>query len=317
VTRVRPAAWGVGVRPATDDDLPVCGEIWRDALNDYMARLGEPPVGEDLAPIGRLHAHLRATDPDGFWVAARDRHVIGFAASVARGRVRFLSMLFVRPGEQGAGVGPMLLERVLPLDEGGIRATATDSAQPIANALYARLGVVPRLPLLSMVGRPTDWTALPGLPDGVEAVTFESIAAGPPEGPGQAELATAVDALDRDAVGFEHPADHAFLRREGRQGFLYRGPDNEPLGYGYTSKVGRVGPVAVADAALTASVLGHLLGAIEPRGAWAVWVPGAAGPAVSALLAAGMRLEGFPVLLCWDRPFADFERYLPISPGLL
>jgi hypothetical protein len=38
---------------------------------------------------------------------------------------------------------------------------------------------------------------------------------------------------------------------------------------------------------------------------------------VTALLEAGLRLEGFPVLLCWDRPFADLARYLPISPGLL
>ena len=37
----------------------------------------------------------------------------------------------------------------------------------------------------------------------------------------------------------------------------------------------------------------------------------------SPLLRAGFRIDGFPVLLCWDRPFADFARYLPISPGLL
>jgi len=36
-----------------------------------------------------------------------------------------------------------------------------------------------------------------------------------------------------------------------------------------------------------------------------------------ATLQAGFRLEAFPVLLCWDRPFGDFTRYLPISPGLL
>jgi hypothetical protein len=34
-------------------------------------------------------------------------------------------------------------------------------------------------------------------------------------------------------------------------------------------------------------------------------------------LRAGFRMESFPLLLCWDRPFADFSRYLPISPGLL
>ena len=39
--------------------------------------------------------------------------------------------------------------------------------------------------------------------------------------------------------------------------------------------------------------------------------------AVVPALQAGLRLEPFPILLCWDQPFADFERYLPISPGLL
>ena len=33
------------------------------------------------------------------------------------------------------------------------------------------------------------------------------------------------------------------------------------------------------------------------------------------LLEAGLRLEPFPILLCWDRPSTDFSRYLPISPG--
>jgi hypothetical protein len=63
--------------------------------------------------------------------------------------------------------------------------------------------------------------------------------------------------------------------------------------------------------------LGHLLRAVPARGAQAVWVPGDAASAVGTLLRAGLRFEDFPILLGWDRPFADFGRYLPISPGLL
>jgi hypothetical protein len=48
-----------------------------------------------------------------------------------------------------------------------------------------------------------------------------------------------------------------------------------------------------------------------------MWVPGTAGEAIVPLLRAGFRFDGFPVLLCWDRPFADFARYIPASPGLL
>ena len=63
--------------------------------------------------------------------------------------------------------------------------------------------------------------------------------------------------------------------------------------------------------------MSHLLRAVEPRGAQALWLPGAAGPVIELLLRAGLRFEDFPILLGWNRPFADFSRYLPISPGLL
>jgi hypothetical protein len=36
-----------------------------------------------------------------------------------------------------------------------------------------------------------------------------------------------------------------------------------------------------------------------------------------ALLRSGLRIEGFPALLCWTRPFGHFESYLPASLALL
>jgi GNAT superfamily N-acetyltransferase len=301
---------GVQFRPARADDLRACWEIWRDGINDYMHRLNLPLIPAEAGSVVRLHEHLRATDPDRFVVATRrgedgGERVIGFTSAVRRGNVWFLSMLFVRPGEQGAGVGRALLARILPTDD-AILATATDTAQPISNALYASCGIMPRMPLFSLVGRPDRGDAFGALPDGVVAEPFE----------GDANSAV-VDAIDREILGFNRPQDLRFAILEGRRGFLYRSRDGAALGYGYASEVGRVGPVAVRDDALLPGVLGHLLTAIEPRGASAVWVPGAAGGAMVPLLRAGFRIEGFPVLLCWTRPFADFSRYLPISPGLL
>ena len=54
--------------------------------------------------------------------------------------------------------------------------------------------------------------------------------------------------LDRELLGVAHPVDHRFLRSESRRGWLYRGPDGAPVGYGYAGEAGRVGPVAVRDA---------------------------------------------------------------------
>jgi GNAT superfamily N-acetyltransferase len=309
VTKAANPARDVGVhfRAARADDLYACFEIWRDGINEYMARLNLPQIPAEPGSIVRLHEHLRATDPDRFVVATRqgedDREqVIGFTSAVRRDDVWFLSMLFVRPGEQGAGLGRALLARILPADEATL-ATATDTAQPIANALYAGLGIVPRMPLFSLVGRPDGDAAFGPLPKGVVADEFGA-------------LPRAIEAIDREVLGFAHPQDHRFVGLEGRRGFVYR-RDGRVLGYGYASEVGRVGPVAVRDESLLPAVLGHLLTAIVPRGASAVWVPGDAGGAIVPLLRAGFRIEGFPVLLCWTRPFADFSRYLPISPGLL
>ncbi len=75
--------------------------------------------------------------------------------------------------------------------------------------------------------------------------------------------------------------------------------------------------MALLDETLTAPVLGHLMTVIRPRGATSAWVPGANDRAMVALLRAGLRIEGFPALLCWTRPFAQFDRYLPASLALL
>jgi hypothetical protein len=131
------------------------------------------------------------------------------------------------------------------------------------------------------------------------------------------QLPPAIMEIDRELLGYEHPQDHAYLAREKRIPVLYETGDGQPLGYGYTSRLGRVGPVAVRDARLLPGVLGHLLGIVRPAGAFSVWVPGSADGAVVALLRAGFRLEPFPALHCWDRPSVDVSRYLPITLALL
>lgn len=311
---------GLSYRTVEPHELEICAEIWRLAINDYVGRLNQPLVERENAPVVRLYAHLQSTDPERFLVACRPdpdapagERIVAFASAVVRERLWFLSMCFVLPELQGSGVGRALLDRLAPpADPDTVRGTATDSAQPIANALYASLGIVPRVPLLNLIGLPGRPEAFGELPSGVQAVPFERIATD-----GHEALVGMVDALDLETLGVRHPVDHRYLRTEGRHGFLYQGPDGSPLAYGYAGEAGRVGPVASQDAALVAPILGHLTSEIVPRGAFAMWLPGTADRAVVGALGAGFRLETFPVLLCWDRPLVDLSRYLPISPGLL
>ena len=312
---------GLVHRPVTPEELEACASIWRMAINDYIVRLGQNEMPPELRPVVRLFVHLRSTDPDRFIVATvpdRDgERLIAFASALIRERLWYLSMLFVLPEFQGLGLGRDLLAKVRPRDETMIRAVATDSAQPVSNALYASDGLVPRMPLFSLTGLPQRPEAFGALPSGIVPLAFDEIAEGRPDGQGHRLLVEAIDTLDREVLGVAHPIDHRFLRMESRRGWLYRGPDGAPVGYGYVGEAGRVGPVAVRHADLLGPVLGHLTSAVIPRGAFAIWIGGAADRALVPALQAGFRLDPFPVLLCWDRPFADFSRYLPISPGLL
>jgi GNAT superfamily N-acetyltransferase len=347
---MNPARWAGSVavyyRPPRRAELADCALVWYSAVDDYMRRLGRPLPSPYLDPLMALFDHLLTTDPERFLVAVRQptpgssnarEQVVGFGIAAQRENVWFLSQLYVLPSEQRHGIGHALLSQILPSLPGGsgagetkatatattdlapqdtpgpppglplgVLATCTDSAQPASSGLYARYGMVPRMPVFNLVGTPKTPSVLPPLPSGIEAVPF-----------GRTDPSAAIDAIDREVLGFAHPLDHRHLRASGRTGFLYRASDGDPLGYGYSSEAGRFGPVALLDDTLTAPVLGHLIAAIKPRGATSAWVPGANDRAMVALLRAGLRIEGFPALLGWTRPFGAFDRYLPASLALL
>ena len=160
----------------------------------------------------------------------------GFASASVREGLWFLAMLFVLPGTQARGIGQALMDHaqagtaVLPggpavpgpddaLDSGiHTWGMCTDAVQPISNGLYARRGMVPRIPIWRLFGEVRRWPAVPPLPPSLESVAFESVAATEPDG--ERRLQAILDELDRAVIGAAHPADHGFLRRDGRVGFL-------------------------------------------------------------------------------------------------
>ena len=324
-----------GYRPATIDDLDDCARLWKASIEDYVVPLGQPPLPDDLGPIRRLLAHTLATDPERYWVALDGEDaVVGYSSATLREGLWFLAMLFVRPGLQGRGIGEALMDRAQagrdapaggpavpspddPFDSGiHTWGMCTDAAQPKSNGLYARRGMPPRIPVWRVVGEVRRWAALPSLPSSLEAVPFERLAAGGPDG--ARRLADTVAEIDRTLLGAAHPADHAHLAREGRSGFLVRERSGGRVqGYVYGSGGGRLGPLAALDPDLQPALCGVAIRDTPTFGTVAMWVPGTADRALRALLEAGLRLEGFPGLVCWSRPEHPFERYVPISLALV
>jgi ribosomal protein S18 acetylase RimI-like enzyme len=291
----------------------------------------------ESAEAGEAGVSMQPAEPQGGRAATGHKapggRILGFSVATIRDGLWYLGMLFVLPEAQGRGIGTALLDRAqagcdappggpavpcpgAPLGSGiHTWGMATDTAQPISNALYARRGMTPRLPVWRLVGEPHRWSALPPLPSSLEAVPFEAIAANGHEGPRR--LTEAVNAVDRAVLGITHPADHEYLRRDGRAGFLVREREGRVLGYVYGSGVGRLGPVAAHDPALLPSLLGVAIRSVPSFGAVAAWVPGTADAALRGLLEAGLRLDRFPAILCWSRPDHPFERYLPINLAMV
>ncbi len=331
----------VTYRLGRDSDIVPCLAVWRESVDDYQGRLSQPPLPEETGPLRRHLAHIAATDPDRFWVAEIARPggggdgpwLVGFALATVRDGLWYLAMLFVRPSVQGNGIGSALLDRAQagrdappggPAVPGpddalgsGIHTwgMATDTAQPISNGIYARRGMIPRLPVWRLSGEPRRWDAMPALPPSLEAIAFDAIAANGHAGPRR--LADAVDEIDREVIGITHQADHEYLRRDGRAGFLVRERSGRVLGYAYGTPAGRMGPVAALDPDLLPALLGVAIRHTPMLDTVGVWVPASAESAVRALLDAGLFFDRFPGLLCWSRAELPFSRYLPINLAMV
>ena len=79
--------------------------------------------------------------------------------------------------------GPAIPAPDDPLDSGiHTWGMCTDAVQPISNGLYARRGMVPRIPIWRLFGEVRRWSAVPRLPDTLTAVPFEAVERDEPDG---------------------------------------------------------------------------------------------------------------------------------------
>jgi len=292
-------------RRATVADLPRAFHVFRTALNAYLEPAGQSPIAdEDDQHLG--YRHFLRHDGERFCVAERDHEVVGWGAGIVRGDWWFLSGLFVLPEAQGIGVGARLFDLAhagAPL--GAVRATATDSLQPISNTLYARRGLLPREVLVGFGGRPREGLARPRLGTlEPEPLTIASI----PE----------LREIDAAASGVDRTVDHGFyLGTSGRRGWLFRRA-GRPVGYIMVRPDGWVGPAAARRAADMEVLVTYALAALAAEGVTKVraGVTGRCEGAQRALWEAGLVFASSPGLLLVSRPFGRLDRYLAASYGM-
>jgi GNAT superfamily N-acetyltransferase len=265
---------GVEFRRAVEPDLRAEYEVFVAAQGELLQRHGLQWSASPFQDWSAPHRHLLTEDGERSVVALDGERLAGFSAALVRGDTWFLSALFVSPEYQGRRVGRDLLDRSWAGDYRR-RMTITESIQPVSTGMYARRGLIPTTPILTLSGVPRC-----DLPAGLEAV--------PPE-------PAAVATLDHAAYGFDRAADHRFWRQRAAQANLWL-LAGEPIAYAYVDRHGLIGPLAGRDGAAAALALRAELARRESRPA-AVLLPGTAPRMVETALASGVRLTGPPGLL--------------------
>jgi GNAT superfamily N-acetyltransferase len=128
----------IAIRPMREDDAPAVDELCRRVL--YHEVPGEPEAERRARSLARIE-HLRATDPDGAWVAEQDAAIAGVALALVRERVWGLSLFAVADEVQRRGVGRRLLDAALACAPDARGRIILSTEHPGAMRRYALAGL--------------------------------------------------------------------------------------------------------------------------------------------------------------------------------
>jgi GNAT superfamily N-acetyltransferase len=292
------------IRKVRPDDLE---EVWRvhvAASNDLLVRRGRPAARPADAPVASDARAGLASDPDGYFCAVDEGRISGMVSALVRGRVWYLSMLFVLPGDQGRGLGRALLEPALAYGEArGAEVRFTwATLDPRAQARYVMAGMAPRWPIYRLDGDAATVARLEA------RVGLEPRERQAPCDPDTAEKLTA------EVFGHDRAGDLAHWRGDGGAAVAI-GRGGELAAFA-CRRGQRIGPAAGRDEpALLHAVAAAATAGASDGGSVTMRVPGACASLLEALVGSGFRI-GDPTLFMASRLFGRPELYLPSGPIL-
>jgi hypothetical protein len=189
---------------------------------------------------------------------------------------------------------------------GAVRATVTDSLQPISNTLYAHRGLLPREVLIGFGGQAKETLSSPRLG------TLE---------PERLTLACLPELreIDAGAGGLDRGVDHEFYLTEGgRRGWLFR-RRGRAVAYVQLRDDGWVGPVAALRERDIHTATAYGIADLVGRGITQTVRGGVTGRCEGAQRAfweAGLVFTGTAGILLASRPFGRLDRYVAASYGM-
>jgi len=292
------------IRKVRPDELE---EVWRvhvASSHDGIVRRGGPATRPADRPVASDARAGLASDPDGYFCAVEEGQIRGMVSALVRGRVWYLSMFFVLPGDQGRGLGRALLERALAYGEARgaeIRCTLA-TLDPRAQARYVMAGMAPRWPIYRLDGDAAAVTRLKARA-GLDPREREL-----PCDPGAAQTLTA------EVFGHGRADDLAYWRGDGGAVVaIERGGELAAFAY---RRGERIGPAAGRhETALLQAVAAAAAAGAGGGGSVTMRVPGACTSLLEALVSCGFRIGPLTLFMA-SRLFGRPELYLPSGPIL-
>ncbi|MBO0685402.1 MAG: GNAT family N-acetyltransferase [Candidatus Dormibacteraeota bacterium] len=295
----------IDYRPARPDDTVACHELMWASVTDLGRRQGTPLQGtaEEWWRSQEHFHRLLAETAAAWWVAVESDsgRLAGFARCIEREGLLELTELFVRPGVQSRGVGKALLERAFPVGRGAAVRSIIATTDVRAQARYYAAGTVARFPLYTLGAAPRD------------AEPIGDLEAEPMEGEGAIE---AQRAIERSVLGHRRSNVEVRWLLQRRRGHLYRRAGTV-AGFSFLGADGS-GPIAALEPADLPAVLAHVESLARSMGLprLELEVPAPNVAAINHLMGRRFQFDPWINLLMSDRPFGQFDRFVPFSPAL-
>jgi ribosomal protein S18 acetylase RimI-like enzyme len=296
-------------RPARIDDIQVVSDVyWQSVLDIYRAHgFG---YKRQTYPLNPYYAFALQEEPDGFFVAEDAGKIVGATISWVRGRLWFLSHLFILPEHQDKGVGKALLSKTLEYGErrkSDIHGVITMAFNPASIALYMKYGMYPveDIYLLTLEADKA-WQIPESLPGtSSEGISTSSI------------QSHELSLIDNEVLGISRPLHHRFFQESKRaSGYLLR-YKGRAAAYVYIWPDGRIGPVAALPDAPYREVLKAFIAlARKANPELSMMVPGSNRIALEVAFSLGFTIS-MPYLLLSSQPFGAWDRYIFHSPGMM
>lgn len=277
-------------------------------MNEVIARATDDDVRAFAArrwpddESRQLYIELADAAPGGAWVARDESTPVALAFTHALEDERYFSEVYVEPSFRGAGIGWRLLQEVGKDDTDLARSALFDAADTSTIAFFLRRGISLNVPVLRIAG------AVPREDELVRLAAGDYRFHTEPLDPLAHRFS--LDALDREVRGSARGADHRlFSARAAGTVFVL---NDEPVGYVYVWRDGRIGPLVAASGAYLAQFYAFALVSLR-RTYGASWctslVPGNNTRIMRAAMRIGLTLDSVKIFAT-DQPMLDLSRYV-------